>query len=79
MFSTRRFRLMAPLVVLSAILIFPASALAHERRTIAGGKYDVVVVWDVEPAYQGQKNAASIRVSQAGSNPPVPITGAEKP
>jgi hypothetical protein len=77
-FSQVRVKLMLPVAVLVAVLIFPASALAHERRTIAGGKYDVVVGWDVEPAYQGQKNAASIRISQAGSNPPVPIVGAEK-
>ena len=78
MLSTIRFRLILPVFVLVGVLIFPASALAHERRTIAGGKYDVLVGWDVEPAFQGQKNAASIRISQAGSNPPVPITGAEK-
>src|ERR687888_136923 len=59
-------------------LTVPTSALAHERRTIANGKYDVVVGWDVEPAYEGQKNGASIRISQAGSNPAVPVQGAEK-
>src|SRR4030095_14285083 len=45
---------------------------------MGNGKYDVVVGWDVEPAYQNMKNAASIRISQAGSNPAVPIMGAEK-
>jgi hypothetical protein len=38
----------------------------------------VVVGWDVEPAYQDQKNAASIRISEAGSNAAVPVEGAEK-
>jgi hypothetical protein len=61
-----------------ALLLLPSSALAHERRTIGNGKYDVVVGWDVEPAYQGLKNAASIRISQAGSNPAVPIQGVER-
>src|ERR1700757_2308567 len=74
----RTAKVLAPALLLIGLLIAPASALAHERRTIGNGKYDVVVGWDVEPAYQGQKNAASIRISQAGSNPPVPIMGAEK-
>src|ERR671934_3158253 len=67
-----------PAALLLLTLLLPASALAHERRTIGNGKYDVVVGWDVEPAYLGQKNGASIRISQAGSNPAVPVTGAEK-
>ena len=57
-------------------LMAPGSALAHERRAIAGGKYDVVVGWDVEPAYVGMKNSASIRIMDAGTTNPV--TGAEK-
>jgi hypothetical protein len=73
-----RFWAVAPLVLLVALFIVPTSAVAHERRTIGNGKYDVVVGWDVEPAYSNQKNAASIRVSQAGSNPAVPVQGAEK-
>jgi hypothetical protein len=54
----------------------PGTALAHERRTIANGKYDVVVGWDVEPAYADMKNGASIRIMEAGTTNPV--TGAEK-
>ena len=38
----------------------------------------MLVGWDVEPEFQGLKNAASIRISQAGSNPAVPVEGAEK-
>ena len=64
--------------LLLVALIVPTSALAHDRRTIGNGKYDAVVGWDIEPAYEGQKNGASIRISQAGSNPAVPIEGAEK-
>jgi hypothetical protein len=63
---------------LLALLTTPISVLAHERRTISDGKYDVVVGWDVEPAFVGQKNAASIRISKAGSSPAVPIEGADK-
>jgi hypothetical protein len=77
----RRAWLAAPSFLLAGLvglLLIPTSAFAHERRTIANGKYDVVVGWDVEPAFQNQKNAASIRITQAGSNPAVPVTGAEK-
>src|SRR4051812_22351022 len=71
-------RVLIPSLLLLAALLAPASASAHERRTIGNGKYGVVVGWDVEPAYQSEKNAASIRISQAGSNPAVPVQGAEK-
>src|ERR1700680_3028652 len=63
--------------VLCALLGAPSISLAHERRTVAGGKYDVVVGWDTEPAFVSQKNAASIRISRAGTNPAEPVTGAE--
>jgi hypothetical protein len=61
---------------LAALFLAPASALAHERRTVANGKYDVVVGWDVEPAYAGIKNGAGIRIMDAGTTNPV--QGAEK-
>ncbi len=64
--------------LLLALLAVPTVALAHEHRTIDNGKYDVVVGWDQEPAYAGQKNGATIRISQAGSNPAVPVEGADK-
>jgi hypothetical protein len=66
------------IAILLALLSAPSISLAHERRTVAGGKYDVVVGWDTEPAYADQKNAASIRISKAGTNPAEPITGADK-
>ena len=65
-------------LLLLALFALPATAFAHERRTIANGKYDVVVGWDIEPTYVGLKNSVSIRISQSGSDPPVPIEGAEK-
>ena len=67
--------MLAALVVLVAA---PTVALAHERRTLAGGKYDVVVGWEAEPAYVNQRNAAGIRISKAGTNPAEAVTGAEK-
>jgi hypothetical protein len=75
---SKRLWAVGPTLLLIALFALPGSALAHERRTIGNGKYDVVVGWDVEPAYQSLKNAASIRISEAGSNPAVPIQGAEK-
>ena len=57
-------------------MALPGSALAHERRTIANGKYDVVVGWNVEPAYSGMMNGATIRIMNAGTT--TPVTGAEK-
>jgi len=63
-------------VLLLAVFLLPGSALAHERRQLAGGKYDVVVGWDVEPAYVDMKNAAGIRITQAGTS--TPVTGADK-
>ncbi|MBV8718643.1 MAG: hypothetical protein JO318_09105 [Chloroflexi bacterium] len=63
-------------VLLLVLLVLPGSALAHERRTIANGKYDVVVGWDVEPTYADMQNGASIRIMQAGTT--TPVTGADK-
>src|SRR5258708_123895 len=63
-------------VAIIALFLVPGTALAHERRTIANGKYDVVVGWDVEPAYVEMKNAAGIRIMDAGTTNPV--TGADK-
>lgn len=64
------------LFALIVVLVLPSTALAHERRAVANGKYTVVVGWDVEPAYADQKNAASIRITQADTN--APVTGADK-
>ena len=66
----------AAVLLLLALFLLPASALAHERRTVANAKYDVVVGWDVEPAYVNMKNGASIRIMQAGTT--TPVTGADK-
>jgi hypothetical protein len=71
-------KLIVPVLLLLVLVALPATTLAHERRTIAGGKYDVVVGWDVEPTYLNQKNGATIRISEAGSNPAVPVQGVEK-
>lgn len=66
------------IAALAALLSSPTVSLAHERRTTAAGKYDVVVGWETEPAYVNQRNAAGIRISKAGTSPAEPVTGAEK-
>jgi hypothetical protein len=66
----------AAALLLIAVLVVPGTALAHERRTISNGKYEVVVGWDVEPTYADMKNAASVRIMQGGTT--TPVTGADK-
>ena len=63
-------------VAFVALFLVPGIALAHERRTVANGKYDVVVGWDAEPAFVDMKNGASIRIMDAGTTNPV--AGADK-
>jgi hypothetical protein len=65
-----------PMAALAILFLAPGSALAHERRTVAAGKYDVVVGWDSEPAYMDLKNGAGIRIMNAGTT--TPVTGADK-
>jgi hypothetical protein len=74
----KRLMAIASIAMLLALVSAPSISFAHERRTIAGGKYDVVVGWDVEPAFSNFKNAASIRISKSGTTPAEPITGAER-
>ena len=74
----RRLTAMSLVALLFALISAPPIALAHERRTLGGGKYDVVVGWDIEPAYVGEKNAASIRIAKVGTNPAEPVTGVDK-
>src|SRR5215510_11697492 len=74
----KRLMAIASFAMLLALVSAPSISFAHERRTIGSGKYDVVVGWDVEPAYSNQKNGASIRISKAGTNPAEPVSGADK-
>ena len=66
---------LAPLALVIGALLVPGSALAHEHRTVGNGQYNVTVGWDVEPAYVGLKNAASIRIADANNQP---VVGADK-
>jgi hypothetical protein len=61
--------------------LLPTGAFAHEHRDIDNGKYTVVVGWDTEPAYQGQPNAATVRISMADADMggmAMPVQGAER-
>ena len=78
MFQLKNLRLICAVsasLLLVAVAV-PGTALAHERRTIGNGQYDVVVGWSVEPAYVGMKNTATIRIMNAGTT--TPVTGADK-
>lgn len=62
------------LTVISFVLL-PNRALAHESRDV--GKYQFVVGFFVEPAYEGQKNGLDLRVRVPGT-PVTPVLGLEK-
>lgn len=70
--------IVSTIAVLAALFGSPTPSLAHERRVVAGGKYELVVGWDTEPAYVNQRNDAGIRISKAGTSPAEAVTGAEK-
>ncbi|MCC7447537.1 MAG: hypothetical protein IT324_08985 [Anaerolineae bacterium] len=63
------------IIVLVVLLSGTGMVRAHERRTV-GGKYDVEVGWDKEPAYVNQPNAAVITIYKAGTQDAV--TGVEQ-
>lgn len=73
-----RFLLVTKLCLIStlvAALLVPAGiASAHAGRDV--GKYRFVVGWLVEPAFAGEKNGVSLRVTNRETNQPV--TGLEK-
>lgn len=65
-------RALAAMVVAGSIffgLLFPGTALAHERRKL--GKYELVVGFLEEPAFLGQPNAVSLAVKNTETNQPV--------
>ena len=61
----------------SSLLLPPMASPMHDRRMLANGELDVAVGWDIEPPIEGQKNAVSIRVGRAHSNPSQPIEGVD--
>ncbi|HEX2259150.1 MAG TPA: hypothetical protein VHJ40_05335 [Actinomycetota bacterium] len=51
------------------LILGQGAASAHEQRGVAG--QNIVVGWEVEPAFTGSPNAVSVRVTDAGSGQPV--------
>lgn len=70
----RFLQLVAVLAAVLAPLAVPGAALAHERREV--GPYTFVVGWEGEPAFSGQKNGASLRITRTDNGEAV--EGAEK-
>ena len=68
-------RTAAVAVVIASLLAWTTPATAHERRMV--GPYQLVVGWLVEPAYQGQPNAAGVRVTDTRVNPAKNVEGLE--
>lgn len=64
------------LVIVASSVTLGGDAAAHERRMV--GPYQFVVGWLNEPAFQGQPNAATIRVTDPRVNPAKPVEGLEK-
>ncbi|MBM3943377.1 MAG: hypothetical protein FJ316_10745 [SAR202 cluster bacterium] len=62
------------LVSLIALVLGSGIALAHERRDV--GKYQFVVGFIAEPAFEGQKNGVDLRVTNKETTQP--IEGLEK-
>lgn len=74
----RTFRLAAILTTLALLLgaLLPPAASAHERRTVAG-KYQFVVGFLTEPAFNNETNGLDLRVTIPGENNK-PVEGLEK-
>lgn len=65
----------AAFVAAASLALSGSAALAHETRMV--GPYRFVVGWLNEPAFQGQPNAASVRVSDTRVDPAKPVEGLE--
>lgn len=63
-------------VMMSVSLTLSAPALAHERRIV--GPYQFIVGWLAEPAFQGQANAASVRITDTRVTPAKPVEGLQE-
>lgn len=64
------------LVIVASSITLAGDAAAHETRMV--GPYQFVVGWLSEPAFQGQPNAATIRVTDPRVSPAKPVVGLEK-
>ncbi len=66
----------AAVLVASSFLAMTSPAAAHERRNV--GPYQLVVGWLNEPAFQGQPNGASVRITDPRVTPAKAMEGLEK-
>jgi hypothetical protein len=83
--SSKRTGALLGLILLLALLtagVLPQNASAHERRDLSGGKYQGVVGFLNEPAYQGQLNGLDLTVTSKteknADGTAKPIEGLEK-
>jgi hypothetical protein len=82
----RRIGALASMVLIGLMvvgLLMPATASAHERRDLLGGKYQAVVGFLTEPAYEDQINGLDLTVTSkteklADGTTAKPIEGLEK-
>lgn len=63
-------------VVASVQLATAFPVAAHERRMV--GPYSLLVGWLNEPALQGERNAATVQVTDTRVTPAKPVEGLEK-
>jgi hypothetical protein len=69
MFNSRSFRFFLLVALLVGGFFSASKALAHEHRDV--GKYTFVVGFLNEPAFQGELNAMSVRITNAETKQPV--------
>lgn len=77
---------MALVVIAGIAVALPLAALAHEQREVADGQYQLVVGFIDEPAFVGEKNGLSLRVTKPGTGTPaaegepegVPVEGLDQ-
>jgi hypothetical protein len=66
----------AALVVAASLIAFTDTAAGHETRNV--GPYVFVVGWLNEPAFQGQPNAATVRITDGRTTPAKPVLEVER-
>jgi hypothetical protein len=59
-------------------LIVPGIASAHERRDVADGQYQFVVGFLDEPAFAGEKNGLSLRITKPAGPDATPAADGEE-
>jgi hypothetical protein len=61
-----------------AVIAAPLGGSAHERRDVAGGQYRFVVGFLNEPAFQGELNAISVRITKPAPPEATPAPGRKR-